>query len=60
MNGWEIVNILTLSEITLTIIKIGNDVQIHITPLSQTQLKILDHLGLDPSIYNRLTENLEI
>lgn len=48
------------SNITLTIFKIGSDVQMHISPLSQTQLNILDHLGLDPSVYNGLTENLEI
>ncbi len=42
------------SNITLTIIDIGDAVIRHITPLSQVQKKILDHLGLPVKIYEHL------
>jgi transposase len=44
------------SKITLTIIELGDMIIRHVTPLSQLQIEILRHLGLDPTIY----KNLEI
>ena len=43
------------SKVTLTIIEAGNRVIRHLTPLSQLQIEILNHLGFNSSIY----ENLE-
>ena len=43
------------SKITLTIICTGDSVIRHLTPLSQLQYEIINHLGFDASIY----ENLE-
>ena len=42
------------SKITLTIIQTGDNTLRHLTPLSELQISILKHLGLDPSIYTRL------
>lgn len=42
------------SKITLTTIETGGSVIRHLTPLSQLQLEILKHLGLNASIYKNL------
>ncbi len=42
------------STITLSIIELGGTIIRHLTPLSQLQIDILRHLGLDPGIYTNL------
>ncbi len=42
------------SKITLTIVKVGNSVARHLTPLSQLQINILERLGLNAAIYTKL------
>jgi transposase len=42
------------STITLTIIDLGARTLRHVTPLSQLQIDILRHLGLDPGVYKKL------
>lgn len=44
-------------EITLTSLKMEEQEILHITPLTPTQCRILEHLGLPPDIYSRLVEN---
>ena len=42
------------STITLTIIELNDTIIRHVTPLSQLQINILRHLGLDPGMYTNL------
>jgi len=46
-------------EITLTKIIADREVSYHLTPLSATAVKILRHLGINPSIYEGLAEKRE-
>ena len=43
-------------DITLTVIEIGGKIERHLTPLSNLQLQILNHLALDSSIYTGIEE----
>ena len=43
--------------IYLNTVTIGEQIHLHITPLSDLQLKILSLLGFSPDIYSRLTAN---
>jgi transposase len=43
--------------IYLNTVTIGGQIHLHITPLSDLQLKILSLLGFSPDIYSRLTAN---
>lgn len=45
------------NEITLTIVHLPNQTIRHVTPLTGLQIRILELLGLSPSIYTRLAEN---
>ena len=44
-------------EITLTIVRLPDQIIRHVTPLTSLQTRILELLGLSPSIYTRLAEN---
>lgn len=43
--------------ITLTIVRLPGQLIRHVTPLSALQIRILELLGLSPSVYTRLAEN---
>ncbi len=45
------------AEITLTRVELGREVQWHITPLPELLTRVLNYLGLSPSLYARLAEN---
>jgi transposase len=45
------------AEITLTRVEMGEQVQWHITPLPEILVRVLNYLGLSPSLYARLAEN---
>jgi transposase len=47
----------TQAEITLTRVEIGDQEHWHITPLPRLLTRVLDFLGLAPSLYARLAEN---
>jgi transposase len=47
----------TFDNITLTIVHLPNQVIRHVTPLTTLQSRILDLLGLSPTIYTRLADN---
>ncbi len=42
------------SHITLTTLELKDTIIRHVNPLSQVQINILRHLGLDPGIYTNL------
>jgi hypothetical protein len=42
------------SKITLSIVSIGDNIVSYLTPLSQLQTDILNHLGLSTTIYDKL------
>jgi transposase len=44
-------------EITLTVVRLPNQIIRHITPLTDLQTRILALLGFSPTIYTRLAEN---
>jgi transposase len=44
-------------QINLTIVHLPNDIIRHITPLSDLQIRILELLGLSPTIYSQLAAN---
>jgi len=45
------------AEITLTRVEIGEQAHWHITPLPELLIRVLNFLGLSPSLYARLAEN---
>ena len=45
------------AEITLTRVELGREAQWHITPLPELLTRVLNYLGLSPSLYARLAEN---
>ncbi len=45
------------AEITLTRVEIGEEKHWHLTPLPELLIRVLDFLGLSPTLYTRLAEN---
>lgn len=44
------------SKITLSVVCVGNKVMRHLTPLSQLQTEILNHLGFSTTLYEKLSK----